>query len=484
MPQISYVPGAPYSTEELRKLYPYGLYLEQVQILARHGERTPSRPLFQNIGLPKYWPGCSASEFFSTAVGQITGGAVPQTFEWSSMSQIRKLETFGPSGEPILAASPKGSSGGLCGYSELTDIGRQSTFRLGKHLRTLYVDQLGFMPKIIDNHDMMYLRTTPLSRTLATLQQTVSGMYSPAERVRGLGPFPIMSRTFKDEMHYPINHHCPRYAELFRDFIKVTCQKYNGGPELDHVSSKIGKYLHPSANGKVRVDGKPTIAGILDYIHSSLGAGDHAKLPAEFYDPTSIRILQNISNEAVFQGYEDSLELRTLGAGPVMFDVLARMMSSVGHSRDSPNAVTTEKTKFAVVATHDVTLGMMLYALGAKQSVTEWPPYTSHIAIELFKAKDGVESAESDVPSARNLAIKKSEMLTKAERKSLDGYYVRLKYNDKLVLIPACAAEGNHRPGDESLCTLKVFKETVDAFRPVDHQAQCHANVGQGIIDA
>lgn len=483
MPQISYEPRAPYSDGELKRLYPSGLILQQVQILQRHSERAAGGSLFQNTGLPKYWPGCSASEFFSTSVQQITGGAIPETFEWSAMSQVRKLETFGKHGEPILVTSPKGGSRGLCGNSELLDIGRQSAFRLGEHLRGLYVSQLGFMPETIDSHDLMYLRTTPMSRTLATLQQTVSGMYSPAQRVRGLGPFPIITRTHEDETHYPMSPSiCPRYAELVRAFIKATTQKYNDGPELEHLSGLIGKWLPPSENGKVRMDGKPTLGAILDTVHSSLGAGDNARLPAEFYDPKGIRSMQKLYTEARFQGYEDSLEFRVLGAGPVMFDVLTRMMGSVGHSRDNPNAVTTEKTKFAFVANHDTTLGMVLYSLGAKQSVTQWPPFTSHIAIELFKAKD--ESAATDVPSARDLAIKRSDMLTKAERKSLDGYYVRLKYNDELVLIPACAAEGNHRPGDKSLCTLKVFKDTVDAFRPVNYQAQCHENVGRGIIDA
>ncbi len=49
---------------------------------------------------------------------------------------------------------------------ELTDKGRQTTYDLGCRLRHLYVDQLNFMPRLIANADLIYLRATPLPRAL------------------------------------------------------------------------------------------------------------------------------------------------------------------------------------------------------------------------------------------------------------------------------------------------------------------------------
>jgi hypothetical protein len=40
----------PYSQAELDKLYPANLELQLVQILLRHGERTPVSTRFQNVG--------------------------------------------------------------------------------------------------------------------------------------------------------------------------------------------------------------------------------------------------------------------------------------------------------------------------------------------------------------------------------------------------------------------------------------------------
>lgn len=48
-------PRAPYTEAELAKLYPTDLQLEQVQVLLRHGERSPVNARFKNAGLAAYW---------------------------------------------------------------------------------------------------------------------------------------------------------------------------------------------------------------------------------------------------------------------------------------------------------------------------------------------------------------------------------------------------------------------------------------------
>jgi acid phosphatase len=49
---------------------------------------------------------------------------------------------------------------------------------------------------------------------------------------------------------------------------------------------------------------------------------------------------------------------------------------------------------------------------------------------------------------------KKTEELTPEEKGKLEGYYVRIRYNDEVVTVPGCRAPGNHLDGDESFCTL------------------------------
>jgi len=79
--------------------------------------------------------------------------------------------------------------------------------------------------------------------------------------------------------------------------------------------------------------------------------------------------------------------------------------------------------------------------------------------------------------SPNAIGRKKTPDLTDAERSRLDGYYVRLRYNDQPVTIPGCRTLGNHLEGDESFCTLAAFKSIVDKFTPTDWRQQCRANI-------
>ncbi len=70
--------------------------------------------------------------------------------KWSAMQWRRRLETFGSDDGPVIASGPRGEVDNICNLGELTDVGRQSTYDLGRRLRHLYVDQLNFMPSSIE----------------------------------------------------------------------------------------------------------------------------------------------------------------------------------------------------------------------------------------------------------------------------------------------------------------------------------------------
>lgn len=112
----TFQPRKPYTEDELKKLYPDSLELQQVQVLLRHGERTPVSPRFQNAGLPAYWPYCAAVRHMRNAVmkraedGKSTAFT---TLEWK-----RRLETFGPNDAPVIATGPKGELDAVCDMGE------------------------------------------------------------------------------------------------------------------------------------------------------------------------------------------------------------------------------------------------------------------------------------------------------------------------------------------------------------------------------
>jgi acid phosphatase len=238
----------------------------------------------------------------------------------------------------------------------------------------------------------------------------------------------------------------------------------------------------------------------MDTINSTLAHGPETRLPKEFYDDKGRKIIEKIGVEEWFSGYQESQEYRSLGIGGLMGDVVERMVGSVekngndglneiggkngstGAGRGGEKAI-----KLGLSGCHDTTLAAVLASLGAFQG-EPWPPYTSHIALELFKKSDSqpaqvpakrrAEAITTDAPKAEaswfekmfggsavvakngnsniplGIARKKTEELKESDKAKLDGYFVRIRYNDRVMSVPGCKPVGKHLEGDESFCTL------------------------------
>ncbi|KAH9906247.1 phosphoglycerate mutase-like protein [Xylariomycetidae sp. FL2044] len=530
----SLTPRKPYTNDELKALYPPNLELQLVQVLLRHGERSPVSARFQNAGLPAFWPYCNATRQLKSAVLDRTTGQFT-TMEWK-----RRLETFGSHDEPVLAAGPAGELDGICDMGMLTDRGRETTFDLGTRLRNLYVDQLKFLPPMLVNADSMYLRATPIPRALDSVQETFTGMYPPHTRSPAFPPPAILSRAPADETLFPNDSMCRRLAALSRAFAQRTADRWNDTDDMAYLNKLYSKWM-PEDSPRVAVDSHPRLSGIMDTINSTLAHGPETRLPKEFYDKKAREIIEKIGVEEWFQGYKESQEYRMLGIGSLMGDILSRMVGSAEHStadgqyeiarrlEDEPVMAGKGATpiRFGLSGCHDTTLAAVLSSLGAFDT-NKWPPYTSHIAIEMFrkagsqtpKQQDTKSSAAVTIPPSESqstsgagepkrswlgslfswtssssaaakpgnpppgIGRKRTEELSAEEKAKLDGYYVRLRYNDEVVKIPGCKPEGKHLDGDESFCTLEAFKSIVDKYVPRNWKQQCTVNVREPTFPA
>ncbi|OAF58106.1 hypothetical protein VC83_05250 [Pseudogymnoascus destructans] len=503
-------PRAPYSDEELAKLYPSSLKLQQVQVLLRHGERSPVSARFQNAGLAPFWPYCSVAQQLLNATLN------SKSSQWGTLEWKRRLETFGPKDNPVIASGPEGEVDAICNLGELTDTGRRTTLALGKRLRHLYVDQLNFMPSTISNGDMIYLRATPIPRALESMQEAFWGLYPSDTRSASFPPPTIITRNPSDETLFPNDGNCRRFAMLSRAFAQRTADRWNDTTEMAYLTKKIGKWMPDPSKG-VAVDSRPRLSGIMDTINSTLAHGPETRLPNEFYDDKGREIIEKIGVEEWFSGYKESQEYRALGIGGLMGDICQRMVGHVernGNSDGASNGPITKATdgeqdiKLGLSGCHDTTLAAILTSLGAFDG-EKWPPYTSHVALELFKREDQpvrqVSSKDQLAPNTVQSVLPKSEKqswfgwfskgaanqniaptgisrkrieeLNDTEKEKLDGYYVRIRYNDKPMYIPGCALLGNHLDGDESFCTLATFKAIVDKFTPKDWKQDCRSNL-------
>lgn len=261
----------------------------------------------------------------------------------------------------------------------------------------------------------------------------------------------------------------------------------------------------PETSPRVAIDAHPRLAGVMDTINATDAHGPATKLPREFYDIKGRAVMDKMASDEWYSGYQESNEFRRLGIGGLMGDVVDRMMSTAveggwrsetsasGSSPENGKAI-----KFAMSGCHDTTISAILGSLHVFDG--KWPPFTSSVAIELFTKSNDEES--SNPPSTTkpstgffsNLLGSSSATSSTARtpladlppttRKSMqEKHFVRVRYNDRPLLIPGCAAKPeNHLPGNETFCTLDAFKEMVDKFTPKDWTVECTENLGQGLF--
>ncbi|KAF2717299.1 phosphoglycerate mutase-like protein [Polychaeton citri CBS 116435] len=490
-------PREPYTTEELSRLYPQDLELQQVQIVLRHGERTPVNSRFKNAGLPTYWPYCSAAKALHSTVLAADG-------QWDTLQWRKRLETFDSKGAddtPVYSTGRNGEIDAICAPGELTDLGRKTTLALGQRIRKLYVDQLGFLPDNLDaaTQSGLHIRASPVPRALESVQQTFMGLYPRESRAQNLPPLAILTRNWQDETLFPNDSgSCKRFSELTRAFAARTALTWNDSPEMNYLNKKIGKWMpeqedDSSKKQKLAIDSHPRLSGVMDSVFSTLSHGSDTRLPPEFYEKQVLANIDRMTVEEWFAGYAESDEYRKLGIGQLVGDLTQRMTEKVKPVAKQASALGSE-FKMSLSGCHDTTLAALLVALGAKDPYSGgWPPFTSSIAFELFKQKADspsngpISSAEPGSSSwwsrffpattpVTNQALTRPP--TAQLPPSSSGYYVRIRYNDQPMTLPYCSVPGRHLEGDKGLCTLAAFKEVADAVTPKNWKEECGQNLG------
>ncbi|RKF54190.1 putative acid phosphatase SPBC4.06 [Erysiphe neolycopersici] len=500
----------PYTNEELKRLYPSNLTLHLVQVFHRHGERTPTGPRFENVGLPKIWPYCSIAQQMVSHVLETRNSET----QWSPLHWQRQIESLNKNGQASVASGPNGGNNSLCKNGELTDTGRMTTYKLGQRLRHLYVDQLKFLPGILEDTNIFYLRSSTYPRALESLQQVFRGMYPASTRATSLGPLTIITRNESEENLYPSFYNCQRFSQLVKAFSQRSADRWNKTTEMEYVNRILSKWM-PEDCKTVAVDSHPRLSGIYDTINATIAHGEETRLPDEFYGAELRKIIDKICVDEFYSGYKESQEYRTLGIGSLMGEIVDRMTRVVEYNKvseslqlkkDEFTAVSKDRRndiKFAINGCHDTTLAAILTSLDAFGDST-WPPFTSHIALELFKRSATIpdkkitlhrdktaesfriaESPEcklSELMKETRVARKKVEDYSKEDQSLFDEYFVRIRYNDDVMVIPGCAKPGNHLEGNKSFCTLKAFKNIVDQFVPSSRESICMADLNMPVI--
>lgn len=473
---MSLVPRPTYTADELARLYPAPLRLQQVQVLMRHGERTPVGNRFINVGLPEYWPYCSQASRMVSAVLD------PASASWTTLDWRRRFETFTASDNQTPMLGGGATVDNLCELGQLTDKGRETTTALGARLRRLYVDQLGFLPETLTTTENMYLRSTPMPRAMESMQQALHGLYPTGTRDASLPAVTIHTRHWGDDTLLPNTASCKRFAKMMRAFGRRAADRWDDSPEMDRMNAKLRKYMpdDPTAakageKVKIGVASHPALVGIMDTIAATTAHdGAATKLPKDFYDPQIATDSIKIVVDEWFAGFRESNEYRTLGIGGLLADMTERMVGSA--EGVLPHSSSKTPLQFGISGCHDTTLAATVTSLGGDgENGMQWPPFTSHVALELLRDervvaqpptthKSAGDAASSWMPrmlgGARQIGRRPTYELSSAEKERLKGYYVRVRYNDEPLRIPGCKPVGKHYEDDETLCTLVSFSSS------------------------
>ncbi|KAJ2842330.1 hypothetical protein J3B02_005613, partial [Coemansia erecta] len=189
--------------------------LEFVQTVVRHGDRSPVH-LIPNDDTS--WTCDDVEENI-----YLHGAGEPEKNNTGSFQQVIEIprwnQKFGFANQVWQ---------GSCDVGQLTDHGKLQHRTLGNHLRSIYVDKLGFLSKILNRTNEVYARTTYVWRTKNSAESLLGSLWPD----RGFAPkaaIPIHTYPSQIETMYGNSDACPalktivseiKKSDIYQQFLK------------------------------------------------------------------------------------------------------------------------------------------------------------------------------------------------------------------------------------------------------------------------
>lgn len=367
--------------------------LVNVQIIHRHGDRSPNHVLpFEDVT----WHCDTHEEIAFSYSAHSRPHSTTKKRYFTNRRLLTPTQEFG-------SAFWQGS----CVQGQLTARGARQLATLGSIMREIYIERMHLLhDKYKHGRKQWWVRSTDIWRTKQSAEAFFNGLYPIRKRdsVFTLNTYPLDLEDMTGN-----KGHCPRLQTVINSIrdTKEWQMYWNESLELwESLSEKLEFQKSPYFQDQLYYP-------LADVFRTRLCHGH--PLPCSRKDPnncvTRTEALQTIANAETELHLEKFASNNTLVSQNVRLGIggfLKELMMNVegGLKNDESNSMVDDwnddesddekddsreernwrhKKKLFVYSGHDDTISYLLGAFGANE---QWPPYASHIVIELWRLHD------------------------------------------------------------------------------------------------